>query len=129
MRIFGRTQDVRSGKKKWWVVTTQNGFNDSVYLTNLAQVIKLNWGESPFFGNWGIPAHASVMLQVPPDYFMARIQGQFAQYFASLALYVLLDAVDSDGRPAPAYMIHVITNYGSVIGVKVAPDYPSFQPI
>jgi hypothetical protein len=45
MRVFGRTQDILTGAKTWWVVTTDvNGFNDSVYLTALAQVIKLNLG-------------------------------------------------------------------------------------
>ena len=130
MRTYGRTQDVLSGKKKWWVVTTDSGgYNDSVYLTALAQVIKLNLGESPFFGDWGIPAHQSVVMQIFPDYYMVRIQQQFSGFFASCILSKQPDATDQDGRPAPSYMIDVLTNYGSRIGVFIKPDFPSQQPI
>ena len=95
MRTYGRTQDVITGKKTWWLVQTDfNGFNDSVYLTALAQVLKLNLGESPFFANYGIPAHQSVVTQVYPNYYLARTQQQFAGYFASLILTPLQDAVD-----------------------------------
>src|SRR6516162_6846526 len=125
MRTYGRTQDVLSGKKKWWVVTTDlGGFNDSVMLTALAQVIKLNLGESPFFADYGIPAHPSVVMQIFPDFYMARTQQQFAGYFASLILTSQPDAVDNDGRPAPSYLINVLTNYGSRIGVFIKPDFP-----
>jgi hypothetical protein len=126
---------VLSGAKTWWVVTTDNdGFNDSVWLTTLAQVCKLNLGESPFFADYGIPAHPSVLSQVYPDYYMARIQQQFASHFASLLMLPLpitQGSADSDdgGRPSPRYYISVLTNYGSRIGVSVAPDYPVEQPI
>jgi hypothetical protein len=130
MRTFGRTQNVLTGKKTWWVITTDGqGFNDSVYLTTLAQVCKLNLGESPFFANWGIPAHQSVVTQIYPDFYMVRIQQQFAPYFASLIMSPILDAVDEDLRPAPAYNISVLTNYGARIGVKTSPGYPTEQPI
>lgn len=134
MRTYGRTQDVTTGVKKWWIVTTDvNGFNDGVYLTTLAQVCKLNLGESPFFGNYGIPAHPSVVLQVFPDFYMVRTQQQFAGFFASLIVTpapIAQGAADSDdGRPVPAYNISVLTNYGSVIGVTTAPGYPLAQPI
>jgi hypothetical protein len=130
MRTYGRIQDVLTGAKTWRVVTTDvNGFNDTVWLTTLAQVLKLNLGESPFFGNWGIPAHASVMLQIAPDYYMALTQQRFARYFASLILVRVPDATDDDGRPAPAYQINCLTNYGASIGVQVKPLYPLAQPI
>ena len=138
MRTYGRTRDVLTGNKKWWVVTTDiNGFNDSVYLTDLAQVIKLNLGESPFFANWGIPAHESVMTQIYPDFFLNRIQQQFSGRFASVILTPLpvdQGSADSfasgqDWGPAPRYYINVLTNYGSRIGVAVKADYPTEQPI
>jgi hypothetical protein len=134
MRTYGRTQNVLSGKKTWWMVTTDtNGFNDSVYLTTLAQVCKLNLGESPFFANYGIPAHPSVVLQIYPDFYMVRTQQQFASFFASLIITpapIAQGAADSDdGRPVPAYNINVLTNYGSRIGVQTAPGYPLNQPI
>jgi hypothetical protein len=130
MRTYGRTRDVLTGKKTWWIVTTDgNGFNDGVWLTTLAQVVKLNLGESPFFANYGIPAHPSVVTQIQPDFFMARTHQQFLPYFASLVLTKQPDAVDDDGRPAPSYYISVLTNYGSRIGVRTAPGYPLDQPI
>jgi hypothetical protein len=130
MRTYGRTRNVLTGKKTWWLVTTDaNGYNDSVYLTTLAQVCKLNLGESPFFANYGIPAHPSIITQVHPDFYMVRTQQQFISYFASLILTKQENAVDDDGRPAPSYLINVLTNYGSMIGVIVAPDYPLDQPI
>lgn len=131
MRTYGRTRDVLTGKKKWWVVTTDvNGFNDSVYLTDLAQVCKLNLGESPFFANYGIPAHSSIVLQIHPDFYMVRTQQQFSGFFASLILTKDgQDAEDDSGRPAPSYRINVITNYGAHIGVIVRHGYPTEQPI
>jgi hypothetical protein len=130
MRVYGRTQDVLTGKKTWRTVTTDiNGFNDSVYLTALAQVCKLNLGESPFFGTYGIPAHASVVMQVFPDYYMTRIQQQYAPYFGSLILSPIPDSEDDDGRPLPAYNINVMTNYGALIGIQTRPRYPMEQPI
>jgi hypothetical protein len=134
MRTYGRTRDVLTGNKTWWVITTDNnGFNDSVYLTTLAQVCKLNLGESPFFANYGIPAHPSVVMQIYPDFYMVRTQQQFAGYFASLIMTpapISQGAADSDdGRPVPAYNISVLTNYGSLIGVTTAPGYPQQQPI
>jgi hypothetical protein len=134
MRTYGRTRDVLTGAKTWWVVTTDvNGFNDGVFLTTLAQVCKLNLGESPFFANYGIPAHPSVVTQVYPDFYMVRTQQQFAPYFASLIMTPTPipqgDAASDDGRPVPAYSIQVLTNYGSIIGVTTAPGYPVEQPI
>jgi hypothetical protein len=133
MRTYGRTRDVVTGKKTWWVVATDtNGFNDSVYLTTLAQVCKLNLGESPFFANYGIPAHPSVVMQIFPDYYMVRTQQQFSKFFASLILTaapILQGAPDDDGRPVPAYNIQVLTNYGSIIGLTTASGYPTVQPI
>jgi hypothetical protein len=130
MRTYGRTQDVLSGKKTWWVVTTDgNGYNDSVYLTTLVQVLKLNLGESPFFANYGIPAHQSIVSQVYPDFYMAKTQQQFAPYFASLILLPLPEQEEEGGRPLPAYSISILTNYGSMIGRTVRPGYPTEQPI
>jgi hypothetical protein len=123
-------RDVISGKKTWEVVTTDfEGFNDSVWLTTLAQVLKLNLGESPFFGNFGIPAHPSIVTQIAPDFFMARTQQQFAGYFASLIITRQSDAIDDSGRPAPQYLVNALTNYGAHIGFPVEPGYPLQQPI
>ncbi len=137
-RVYGRTTDVLTGAKTWWTVTTdQNGFNDSVNVTWLAQVCKLNLGESPFFADWGIPAHESIMTQIFPDLFMIRIQQRFAPYFASLLMTlapIAQGSADSyaagqDGAPAPNYNINILTNYGARVGIQTKPDYPQVQPI
>ena len=81
MRTWGRINGV------WTEVSTDaNGNNDLVWLTTLIQVLKLNLNESPFFGNYGLPAHQSVVQQVAPDFYVAQTQQQFAQYFASLII-------------------------------------------
>jgi hypothetical protein len=138
MRTYGRTQDVLTGEKTWWVVTTDiNGFNDSVWLTETAQVCKLNLGESPFFADWGIPAHESQVTQLFPNYHMAIIQQRLSPHFASMILTPLpieqgsADSFEAgqEGAPAPRYYLNVLTNYGSRIGVQVRPGYPMEQPI
>jgi hypothetical protein len=120
MRTYGRIRDTLTGAKTWVEVTTDpGGFNDMVYLTTLAQVCKLNLGESPFWADWGIPAHASVLTQIPPDFYMALIQQRFSQYFLSLIMMRMPNAIDATGRPAPYYAIRAITNIGAVLTVNV----------
>jgi hypothetical protein len=89
-----------------------------VYLTNLIQVIKLNLGESPFFSNWGIPAHHSIVTQIAPDYYMTLIQQRFASHFLLLTI-TKSEGFDEDGRPSPLYNVNVITTYGAQLSVKV----------
>ena len=120
MRTYGRIRDVLTGKKTWEVVTTDTGgFNDMVWLVTLAQCCKLNLGESPFWANWGIPAHASVMTQTHPNYYMALMQQRFASYFMSLILQKLAEVTDDTGRSAPAYGITVVTNWGAQLYTEV----------
>lgn len=85
MRTWGRSP-TNSGPNWVEVTTDAAGFNDAVYLTTLCQVLLLNLGESPFYGNYGIPAQQSVLTQIYPDYYVAMTQRQFAQYFASLSI-------------------------------------------
>ena len=87
MRTYGRVakNPLYPTQLTWVEVDTDSaGFNDLVYLTTLAQVLKLNLNESPFFSNFGIPAQQSLITQVYPDYYVSFIQQQFAQYFTSL---------------------------------------------
>jgi hypothetical protein len=91
-----------------------------VMLTTLAQCLKLNLGESPFWADWGIPAYASIVTQVNPDLHMALMQQRFAPYFMTLMLQKMSDVVDDAGRPAPYYAITIITNYGATLDSMVA---------
>ena len=112
MRTWGRTYN-EYGVPTWVEVTTDPaGYNDLVYIVTLAQTLKLNLGESPFFGNLGIPAHQSVMQQIFPDYYVSYIQQWFSQYFASLA-------IAKQPLPSPSYVINATTHNGAVINAGV----------
>ena len=103
------------GYPYWEVVTTDAaGFDTPVYLTTLCQNFLLNLNESPFFANYGLPAQQSVLQQVQPDYYVAQIQRQFAQYFASLIISKVPNV------PNPTYNVAVVTPQGSKIVVQVA---------
>lgn len=90
------------------VETDANGNNDAVWLTTLAQVLQLGLNESPFFGSYGIPAQQSVFTQIPPDYYVALTQQNFAQYFLSLTITKLPTLT-------PTYNINVLANPGATI--------------
>jgi hypothetical protein len=62
------------------------GSNSWVYVTTLCQVLLLNLGESPFYASSGLPAQQSIIQQIAPDFYVQRIQQQFAQYFAYLSI-------------------------------------------
>jgi hypothetical protein len=120
MRVYARVPiDPRSPKDglKWIVITTTpQGFNDDVHIVGLAQTLKLNLNESPFFANYGIPAHQSVMQQVMPDYYVLQAQNLYAPFFASLVVTKVPDPpVIGDRRvnvSSPRYRFQVITHYG-----------------
>lgn len=109
MRTYGR---VRQGDALVWVEvdTDANGYNDAVFITTLVQTLKLNLNESPFFANYGIPARNAVQQQLPPDFYAARTQQQYAQYFASLIITRDLSATE-----APTYIVNLTTQQGSKI--------------
>lgn len=113
MRVYGRTYDV-AGNPTWVEVTTDaNGFNDDVYLTALAQALKLNLGESPFYANYGVPAHQSVTTQVFPDYYAMITQAQYAPYFASLSITRV------PGTTPPQYTVRAVTHSGAVLNKTI----------
>jgi hypothetical protein len=116
IRTYGRVTDPRSGAK-WWVAVEpdQNDNPDSVYLTALIQTLKLNWGESPFFSDWGIPAHQSVIQQVFPDYFVLLTQKRYAPYFMSLAIV-------KQPVPTPTYSVTIQFKSGASISTTVIPQ-------
>jgi hypothetical protein len=101
-RTFGRLNG------QWNVVETdENGYNDQVMLTTLAQNLKLNLGESPFYADKGIPAISSVQTAIAPTMYMARIQQYFAPYFANLTI------AQVPGQVNPTYNVFVLTNSGA----------------
>ncbi len=121
-RVYGRTTDILTGLKTWVVVKTDDqGFNDAVMVTALAQCLKLNLGESPFYANWGIPGVQSVVSQVAPDYYVALMQQRFAGSFASLIITrQQTHLVDRDSRPTPVYNVKILTHRGARIETDIA---------
>jgi hypothetical protein len=114
VRTWGRLGQVDGIGGTWVEVSTDaNGFNTNVYLTTLVQTLKLNLGESPFFGNYGIPAQQSVMTQIFPDFFVNMTQQQFAQFFASLSI---AKVTSPPNQPNPTYDINVTGFQGSILG-------------
>lgn len=108
MRTYGRVAG------RWVVVETNaEGFDDYVWVTTLCQTLLLNLGESPFYGNYGIPAKPSVVQQVFPDYYVAVTQQQFASHFASLL-------VSKQQFPEPTYKVDVTTNQGVKMAASIA---------
>ena len=114
MRTYGRVTN-EDGTKTWVVVETDsNGFSDNVWLTTLAQCLKLNLGESPFFGNYGIPQYQTIMTQVMPDFYASQTQTQFAPYFASLTIARV------QGSYPPVYTVNAVCHSGAIISDTIA---------
>ena len=87
MRTYGRVGSINGIGGTWVEVSTDaNGLNGNVFLTTLCQVLRLALGESPFWGQYGIPAQQSVITQVFPDYYVGQTQTQLSPQFASLTI-------------------------------------------
>lgn len=116
MRTFGRVTD-QYGARYWVEVGPDpNGYLDSIYLTALAQVLQLGYGESPFYGDWGIPAEQSVMTQIAPDYYVSLTQQRFAPYFLFLGVTRVPTPI------TPTYNITVIFQTGAQDSINVIPQ-------
>lgn len=113
MRVYGRTYDALGNYTWVEVQTNAEGFNDDVYLTALAQDLKLNLGESPFYAGYGIPAQESIITQVYPDYYVMQAQAQYASYFSSLTI------VRVPQSSPPVYNVTAITNRGAVLSKEI----------
>lgn len=125
-RVYGRVTNP-DGSKSWEVVTTDsNGFSDEVNITWMAQVFALNIGESPFYGDWGLPALQSVMTRVAPDFFVNRTQRRFAPLFASLIVQKVAGGTPQEGPPfadpSPTYQVRVVTHSGAVLPPRSIPS-------
>jgi hypothetical protein len=121
MRTFGRVTDQYG--VRWWVEVgpDPNGFLDNIYLTALCQTLKLNYGESPFYGDWGLPAQQSVVTQIMPDYYVALTQQRYAPYFMFLGI-AKVPAVTKSGAPTPVYNVAVRFQNGAQDSITVIPQ-------
>lgn len=113
MRTYGRLWT--DGVPLWIEVDPDsNGDPSQIYLTTLLQCLQLVLGESPFYANYGVPDFQAVQQQQFPDFYVARTQQQFSQYFASLTII-------RQNNPAPTYNVTVIFKSGARIAVTVIP--------
>lgn len=69
-------------------------------------------GESPYFGDWGLPAQQSVIQQVFPDYYVSLMQQRFSPYFASLL-------VAKSASSTPTYGVTIVTHQGVKLNASV----------
>lgn len=115
MRAWGRPRNQDGSLGPWTAVTTDpvTGSNDLVYVTTLCQVLLLNLGESPFYGNYGIPAQQSVITQVWPDFYVQFTQQQFAPFFANLLVS------RRRGASAPTYNVNITTHQGVKLNASI----------
>ena len=115
MRVYGRVTD-ELGQKSWFEVETDSsGNSEYVFLTALVQVLKLNLGESPFYGNYGIPAKTSVLQQIAPDYYVAFTQQKYSGYFANL----VITRVQAADRVTPTYNVSALMTTGTKFQVDI----------
>ena len=124
LRTYGRVSDPANGAR-WWVRVDPDtlGYPDSVWATALIQCCKLNWGESPFFADWGIPAHPAILRQAPPDYYMALMQQRFSPYFLSLVITRQPNDVQTSQDPlTPVYRIDMQFHSGATYSTTVIPS-------
>jgi len=85
-----------------------------IWLTALVQTLRLTTGESPFYGNYGIPGQEAVMTQVAPDVALNRTQAQYAPFFASLTI------VRQQNASEPTYNVYATFQNGTKIQTIVA---------
>jgi len=104
-RSYGRTAELV------WVEITDP---DYIQLATLAQTLRLQQNESPFFANYGIPAQSSIMSQLAPDAAIATTQSQFAPYFANLIVSRVTTATN------PTYNISAVFKNGTIIQSTLA---------
>ena len=106
MRTYG--VDQATGQ---WVEVVETSY---IWLATLAQTLRLNQGESPFYANYGIPAQNSVYTQIPPDLAVNRTQTQYAPFFANLTV------VKQQNTLNPIYNISAVFQNGTIISSMVA---------
>ena len=85
-----------------------------IWLATLAQTLRLNTNESPFYANYGIAAEQSVQTQIAPTIDITRTQQQFAPYFQSLTIFKQPNTVN------PTYNITAVFLNGTTIQTVIA---------
>lgn len=120
-RNWGRTPPDEFGDQQWVEIVPdpQTGNLDLIYFAALAQCLRLNLGESPIFGTSGIPAAQSVLTQIPPDYYVAVIQQQYAPFFANLVITRAPVPNPPPSPPVPTYYARALAHSGLVLTATI----------
>jgi hypothetical protein len=85
-----------------------------IWLATLAQTLRLNTNESPFYANYGIAAEQSVQTQIAPTIDITRTQQQYAPYFSSLTIFKQPNTVN------PTYNVTAVFLNGTTIQSVIA---------
>lgn len=85
-RVWGR-ETASDGTRSWVAFETDSsGSDDCPNFIWLQQALLLNLNESPFYADWGIPVQQTLATSVYPDYYTAKTQQRFSQYFPSCSI-------------------------------------------
>lgn len=118
-KTFQRTPN---GSYVWFVVETDPDTGDDglVWLTTLAQCLRLRLGESPVYSQYGIPAEESVAQQMPPDYYVMALKAKFDQYFSTLVISRVYNGFpESDGSVSPLYSVQAVLKNGLPVNGRI----------
>jgi hypothetical protein len=117
----GSMQRTANGGYVWFEIDSDStGHDGYVWLTTLAQCLKLVKGESAFYANYGISSIQAVITQVYPDYDVQITQQQFQPYFALLSIARSPNGVQQDdGSVSPVYNINAVLLDGTQIQASV----------
>ena len=85
-----------------------------IWLATLAQTLRLNTKESPFYSNYGIAAEQAVQTQIAPTIDITKTQQQFAPYFQSLTIFKQPNTAN------PTYNITAVFLNGTTIQTVIA---------
>lgn len=105
MRTYGKNANGQ------WIEVLETSY---IWLATLAQTLRLNEKESPFYANYGLPAHDSVMSQTAPTVAINRTQSQYAPYFANLSV------TKNELATQPTYNISAVFQDGTIFQSEVA---------
>lgn len=85
-RVWGR-RFATDGSRSWEAFETDSsGSDDYPNFIWLQQALLLRLNESPFYADWGIPVQQTLATSIYPDYYTAKTQQRFSQYFPSCSI-------------------------------------------
>jgi hypothetical protein len=116
LRTYGRSTNQDTGITSWVTVTsTPEGSDELVWFTDLLQALQLDLGESPFFGNVGIPVQETIASGIYPDFYVNALQNYYSPNFA--VLYITRDSTQFD----PTYDVYVQFSNGDINYLQITP--------